>query len=157
MLALIVISTTWRRLRKVLLIGSLLAIIPASSFVCSCLADHWHQSFASHYDDQFGGEVFTMLEKQHPVTGKICVLHDRYYQFFGSRRQFRVVQPLHVSSPINVRELLQNERISFVVAVPRLYSKRFAGFEEYSRSNPDRLHVIAQGKDFFIYRITQSE
>ena len=152
-LAVVMIFAKWSSCRTLLLVGILVAIVPASSFTCFYLAGQWHESYASHYDEQFGGEAHTLLEKYNPETGKICVLDDRYYQFFGSRRQFRVVQPHHIGASDDVLALLQSNEINVVVTAPLLYTKRFSGFDQCVRSNPNMFHPMAHGQNFLVLQI----
>jgi len=109
------IQAIWPRLRKGLIILFVVTMVTASISTGTSLSQHWHDGFQSHYDKVFpvgnlSGPRSNSLE---PLT--ICVLENRYYPFFGSRRQNRVCQPLYAPSSLWLMDYFYRERICFVV------------------------------------------
>lgn len=88
----------------------------AFGFVAAQLSEAWHRGYAPHYDRALGTNVCTYLSRQVPGGTPICVLDYRSYPFFGSRRQFPVVQPLWVPSYPWLRTYLRDRGVRLVAA-----------------------------------------
>ncbi len=73
--------------------GLCLALALVVSFSVYHLSLRWHQGFVPYYDRMLGAGTFGFVTREIPPGAAICVLDLRSYPFFGSARQFRVVQP----------------------------------------------------------------
>lgn len=65
---------------------------------CGRLSSSWHSDYARYYDNFFGTEVFTGLAASERRSTRLCVLYYRAYPYHGSKRQYRVFQPMWVPS-----------------------------------------------------------
>ncbi len=156
-LLLVLLVREWPGARRWLLVGLLAATFPAWTWACSRLAQNWHQGFAAHYDRVLGGRGFTYLAREEPA-GTVCVLDHRCYPFFGSRRQFRVCQPVYVASPEGLMELLDERRVSIIAARPRQPASgwhNFQGFEECLAQHPGRFRRVAESSGVILYLVVE--
>jgi hypothetical protein len=133
---------------------ALVAAVPAWAWTCHALAERWHERYAGHYDRTFGTKAFTWLGGQQAHAGKVCALLDRYYPVFGSRRQYRVCQPHHVPSPDWLKAMFRRERVATVLAVPRLHSRRFGGFDECLSESPESFRKLMVGHEFSLFQVS---
>lgn len=108
-----------RTLVRTWLMVTAVALFAATSWGSYQLARHWHAGFVVHYDELLGGGVFRMLEQTDPVETRICVLGDRYYPFFGSRRQFAASRASYLQSREQAVAYLQQQRPTFVATLSR--------------------------------------
>ena len=83
-----------RRLRLVIFCSLPLALLAGAAWGTTLISSRWHGGFAEHYDRSFSSTIFTRLESSARPGVRICVLDFRPYPFFGSRRQFKVYQPI---------------------------------------------------------------
>lgn len=80
----------------------------------SGLSARWHDGYASHFDKMFGTDVFSVLERCVPDRATICVLDERPYAFYGSRRQFRVCSPRILRSSDALFSFLGRNRVTVI-------------------------------------------
>jgi hypothetical protein len=153
-LIMILLQNLWPRFRLGLIFLAIgLALFP---WACVRLAENWHRGFIPHYDRMhFGGEL-AKLAAEERASAAFCALDERYYPFFGSHRERRVCQPVHVVSPDWLMEYLDREDIAFVRAklrVPRAGWQRHLGFDECLARYPERFRKISQSSGFIMVEV----
>ena len=94
------------------------------------LSRGWHDGYARHYDAMFRDRIFQMLERDEPPGTRVCVFGDRYYPFFGSRRQFAPCRPPYLASREQALEYVRRQKASLVSAIrdARPRAERFDGW-----------------------------
>jgi hypothetical protein len=74
----------------------LLVALAGAAWGCQALATRWHRDFTEHYEGFYNATVFGQAAGLDATRERIMICDYRYYPFFGSRRQFRVTQPLWI-------------------------------------------------------------
>lgn len=117
--------------------GAVLAV--ALSWGVHELSRSWHDGYAGHYDTMFHTRVFRTLQKSEPAGTRLCVFGDRYYPFFGSRRQFAPCRPPYLASREQALAYVQRQRVSLVTAHrdARPRAERFDGWGGWLRDFPE--------------------
>jgi hypothetical protein len=81
------------------------------------LSSRWHAGYAAHFDSFLRTAVFSDLEARGGGPhGGICVLDVRPYPFFGSHREWHVVQPRRVSTCGGLADYANRDGVGFVAA-----------------------------------------
>lgn len=110
--SLTLIARLWPRWQRPVMGMALLAMLLAGAWGVPRLADRWHRGFAPFYDRILSKGTYSALAERTPAV--ICVLDHRAYPFFGSRRQFRVCQPMYVPSSVWLLTYLQERDVRLV-------------------------------------------
>jgi len=97
--------------------AALMVCVPAAGVYC--LSNWWHRGYAARFDCDFSTDVFTQIERRLRDAARICVLEDRVYPFYGSRRQFHVCNPRTLTSPEALWRYLGHHRVDFVATKRR--------------------------------------
>jgi hypothetical protein len=133
--------------------------VPAWTWACSRLADHWHSGFASYYDQTIAPVVVEYLEQASPESDRVCVLDQKCYPFMGSRRQFQVFQRVYIPSPDSLMVMLEHHQISIIVVRLNMNSTEwngFKGFDECLARHPHRFELIAASARLAVYRFIRA-
>jgi hypothetical protein len=146
-------ARAWPGLRRWRAFGLGAAALLAVACCCHLLAERWHHEFARHYDLRFGGEGFRALEQDGPGAGRVCALYYRCYPFFGSRRQYRVCQPVFVFSPEWLTEYLQRQGVTVVGTHWRQRGTIFLGFEECFARHPEAFAPISETQELVLFAV----
>ena len=103
------------------------------------LSRGWHDGYARHYDAMFGDRLFQRLERVETPGTRVCVFGDRYYPFFGSRRQFAPCRPPYLASREQALEYVRRQRASLVSAIrdARPRAERFDGWGGWLSDYPE--------------------
>ncbi|MCI0350018.1 MAG: hypothetical protein L0Z53_11395, partial [Acidobacteriales bacterium] len=104
----------WPWLRVPLAVGVTAFVLVAGAWSAHCLEQRWHDGYAGAYA-RFVRVAPSSSGQQKSDRAEICVLQHRYYPFFGSRRQWRVCQPVRIKSPAWLLEYLKRKQVSWVV------------------------------------------
>ncbi len=142
---LLAVGSLASRLRSLLLEIVLVLGFSGCMWSCIYLAQRWHDGFAGYYDRFFGTTNFSYLGQRNPPAGKLCVLEHRPYAFFGSRRNYRICQPMYVASPEYLLRFLRVQNVSVVAArygAPEGAAKTFQAVAECLERFPDRFFPI---------------
>jgi hypothetical protein len=84
----------WPQCRRVIVLSAMvLATIGAPVWI-GWLSQRWHKEFDCFYERLFDTSIVAEFAKKHSDNTCVCALTPIPYPFFGSRRQFRVCQPL---------------------------------------------------------------
>lgn len=141
--ALVVVMTT-------MLVGSVSSSI--------WLGQRWHSRYAATFDRQFTTQLFTRLQKN-ATRSKIAVIDDRYYPFFGSRRQFRAHRPFRITTRESLRAYLTENQIDLLAVIRNDYFKygRYREVDEWVRGEPAKFEKIERGASFDVYRVLRGQ
>lgn len=150
-----VITRLWPSVTRALLLIFLVGFLVAGAWGVGHLAKKWHRDFAPFYDQMLSPGTFTLLKDEQPDRC-ICVLDHRAYPFFGSRRQFRVCQPVYVPSSPWLIDYFHEQDVCFVASRPK---RQFAGwhlfdhFNESLHQNPAVFQPIHKDRDLVLFRV----
>lgn len=100
-------------------VALILALGVGISGACGRLSTNWHRNYAHHYDDFFNTGFFDRLSVLRPRPERVYVLFYRAYPFHGSRREFRVFQPMWIPSRRWLLEDLEDKRADILVLAKR--------------------------------------
>jgi len=123
---------------------------------CHWLADRWHRDFTRHYDDTyFHASVLSALAPLDPSRERICVCDDRYYPFFGSRRQLNMCRPLWLPDFEQLRDYLLSREATLLIArnhdaSPR---RRYANVKQWIVEHPELFPPFHEDAKFTIVRV----
>jgi len=81
-----------RHRRVTVLAGALL--LTGIGWGCTLSSSWWHAGFSKAYDKRFRTTAFSRLKQVDTARERLCICANRYYPFFGSRRQVDVCRPL---------------------------------------------------------------
>jgi hypothetical protein len=114
------------RSRHAIAVAVTIALIALHALGAGWLSQRWHEGFASHYDRFFATDIFSELERRDADLMLLCSVSHRSYPFFGSRRQFRLVekhwtseQPEPVPNRLAFYAFIRKHRPTHVVGVRR--------------------------------------
>jgi hypothetical protein len=133
-----------------------LCAVAAGVLGCHRLSVRWHRHFVQHYDTSyFHVPVLAQLSSLDASRERICICDDRYYPFFGSRRQFDVCRPLWVPDRARLRNYLRDHRITLLVArnhdaSPR---RRYASVRQWIAERPGPFQPFYEDGRFTIVRV----
>lgn len=149
------LATLWPRLGRAAFLVGILAVLVGGEWGIPRLADRWHRGFAAFYDRTLSPGTYSSLAANAP-PGAICVLDHRGYPFFGSRRQFRVCQPMYVPSSSWLMRYFQDRNVR-LVAIRRDRRAQgwhlFEHFDECLRDNPDHFRRIKGDGTLVLFEI----
>ncbi|MBX9659362.1 MAG: hypothetical protein K2X00_12405 [Nitrospiraceae bacterium] len=121
------------------------------------LAERWHKDHAAYYDHMLAPRVFSHLARNEEDGTRVCVLDRRCYPFFGSRRQFRVCQPMRISSSDWLLSYLRDQRAEIVIGRSREPISGwdcFRGFAECMARHPGAFRILNRGGErLAMYRV----
>lgn len=135
-------------------------VLMAAAVGIATLSDRWHQGFISHYSHRPTADDVYWLERIDSQDHVISILDYRYYPYFGSRRQYRVIQPVYVYSPEWLIEFLEENKVNIVGTKLHWQSpirNRFQGFDECLLLHPDRFREISRSSNFALYEFLQQQ
>jgi hypothetical protein len=138
--------------------GALALALAGAAFEVGGLADHWHRQFAAFYDGLYQTRVFRAMDVRDPAGIRPCVLEYWTYPWFGSRRQFRVCQPVLVPSYSLLDVYLGREQCSLLV-VKKMKNPELEGLYRYkwgyhwASHHPERFGLEAEGASVAVFRI----
>ena len=104
------------------------------------LSQRWHDQFAKVYDRRGGGGLFHYLESHTPRATPICVLDLSVYPYFGSARQFRVIQPTVMGGSAEWWRGYLSARAVRLVVVPSKVGEHWLGCSfasDWCAADPD--------------------
>jgi hypothetical protein len=135
------------------------SIAVAAGIGGAALSFTWHKGFEEHYTRMFEDGVFAFLARSDlPDGAKVCVLDERSYPFFGSRRQFRVSVPLLLADAAGLRRFLDDHGIEVVVV--RAESNHFPTSVNQNRlatqwieNTSLRLVPLRMGPNYWVFRV----
>jgi len=136
-----------------------LCALASAVWGCHWLAERWHRDYARHYDDSyFRVPVLSAIAPLDPKRECICVCDDRYYPFFGSRRQFDVCRPLWLPDSASLRDYLLSREVTLLVARNRDASprRRYERVEQWITEHPDLFQPLHQDDRFTIVRVNRA-
>ncbi len=146
------------RTGQVLRAGTLVLALAGAAFGVGGLADRWHGQFASFYDGVYQTKVFRQMGVRDPAEIRPCVLEYWSYPWFGSRRQFRVCQPVFVPSYSWLDGYLGREQCTLLVVkkvenpdLEVLYRYRWA--YNWASHHPERFSLEAGGTSLAVFRV----
>jgi hypothetical protein len=105
-----------QRFRRFYPILTNVLLIGAFTLGIDYLSIRWHQNYVSYYDRWLSGGVFGYLQDHCSSQTPICVLDRRSYPFFGSKRQFRVLQVPPSKTPAWWEQFVQTSGIQLIAA-----------------------------------------
>lgn len=146
------------RLRRAVLATAAVAAIAAVPFAVQWLDRDWHGRFARFYDADFRTGAFRVLAGLDPAPTRICLLDYRCYPFLGSRRQFRICQPMDVPSYARLKDYLRDRGVEIVAAHTTEIDDP-AAWDLYHRIAPwlkgheEDFSVIHADPTFTLYRV----
>lgn len=110
------------------------------------LSDRWHAGFPQHFDRLLNTDAFAILSADQFDGVSICVLTNRPYAFFGSRREHVVVNPRRFITDTSLDELLQVNRVRLIAAGSRSGGTidRYRGADEYLDKNRDTISLLTR-------------
>jgi hypothetical protein len=154
----VLLAHLWPRLSKVLLLVALLALLGGGAWAIDRRANDWHENFPAFYDRKLSARIFSLLENESPQS-RICVMDHRGYPFFGSRRQFRVCQPVYVPSGEWLMNYLREQDVHFIAV--RLHHGTegwhvFEHFDECLRDHPGVFQRLSKDSDPALYRVVEN-
>jgi hypothetical protein len=140
------------RLRAMLL-GAIIAVVAATA--AGWRSREWHGRFGSFYDSRMRTQAFGTLAGMNPSVSRICVLDDRSYAFFGSRRQFFVYNPYYIGSYTELVDEIRKRKIDVVVARFGWDSSwgRYRGVDRWLTDRPGAFHLFAKGPAFSAFLV----
>jgi hypothetical protein len=109
----------FRYLSLLLLIGAL----GTGAALTAHRSARWHRDYVAYYDSILGKGVFRKLAEDSSPGDTLCVMDERYYPFFGSARQFRVVQPPATGSAARWQNSPVRQRCDLVIIGPNVKYK----------------------------------
>ncbi len=152
--AVLLVGALWPRVRPWLGAGLGAAALVAGAWACGALAERWHRGFAAHYDRMLGGGVFRTLAEERPGAGKMCALYHRCYPFFGSRRQYRVCQPVYVYSAEWLAEYFRQQEVVLIGGQLRAPGAvRFGWFDECLALHPQAFARISDTPGLVLFHV----
>ena len=143
--------------RRLLVCGSIGLSFLGVAWSCEWLAARWHREFAQHYDNYFHAKVFTTVADMDPEVIQICVCDNRYYPFFGSRRQFHVCRPLWVPTRPRFVEYLEQHQATLVAARHNDFSSQLR-YEEVSgwlTADAEAFPLLSEDSTYLLVRVRQ--
>jgi len=143
----------WRPFARILGLVVLMALAGAGAWGVDQLSTKWHRQFPAFYDGHLSKGTYTGLAKKQP-TGSICVLENRSYPFFGSRRQFRVCQPNYVQSSTALMEYMKEHDVG-LVATRLERADRFKHFNECLSRRPTAFRKFSGDKELVLFRVVE--
>lgn len=129
----------WPWVARVLAVPVAVAVVVAVALAVNALGESWHAQYSTHYDRLLGGNFFQSMAHLDPRDTPICVIGDRYYPFFSSRRQFRASRPGYMLSAREVLHYLHDRGATLVAAVRHdhtgtgRYDRRGDWLDDYPR------------------------
>jgi len=102
-----------RHRRATVIAGALL--LTGVGWGCALSSSWWHAGFSKAYDRRFGTSVFSALGEIDTARERLCICANRYYPFFGSRRQVNVCRPLWLPDYATFLSYVRNNRATIVV------------------------------------------
>jgi hypothetical protein len=139
-------------------LGVFAAILAGAAWAGNELAERWHDGFLPHYGR------FSLLKRLHeqeeagPEPVRPCVLNHQVYPFFGSRRQFRVCQPVHVPSYRSLEQYLRRRRATVLVVeaidepAPNSLNRYRWGYR-WASEHPDVFVPLARRAGQMLFRV----
>lgn len=134
---------------------SVLLLVAALGFSAVCTAyvsNRWHRDFISYYDSILGKGVFQKLAEINREGGTVCVMDERYYPYFGSARQYRIVQPPPTQSAAKQHNGLAWDECRITVVGP-IAKFKWTQTRAYIANHIEKYQlVIVQAlPDYFVY------
>lgn len=122
------------------------------------LARAWHYKFAATYDRMFRTNVFTKLASLNPPQPTVAVLGYRYYPYFGSRREFRVIRPKSLDSAEALLRLLTKEEVGVIslIRTDPTAAARYRDGPEWVRQRPETFMPFGHRGGFDVFWVRTS-
>lgn len=161
LLAALLPSRILGRPRPVIAVAGVIAVMVAGAFAIDRLSKTWDDQFHRSYDRLYGTRIFSTLRPYAESEPRLCLLDYRCHPFFGSRRQFRVCQPLQVPSSDVLADYLRQHDVELVV-IRSGDSSGAAGWDAYTRPEDWRLALerdatlLHRDAIFALYRMKPS-
>jgi hypothetical protein len=145
----------WASRRRLFGVTLGVAALAGSAAGVDCLAGHWHEGFAGHYDQMWDAPIVSRLAELGEGGDRICVLAYRPYPFFGSGRQGAVCQPLRVPSLPWLLEYYRAWGVDFVVVVvqDQFVRGRYERLHEWHRDHPEWFELLESGPGESLFRV----
>ncbi len=147
-LALIVLRELSLKRTRLLAFSALLLV---SSWCIHGLSARWHESFRFLQQASLNINPQPLLPSAGVKTPTLCVLDSRYYWYFGSRRQYRVCQPIYAYSSEWFLDYIRREQVDLVVLKRRPtggLKLRYSGVNEYIAQNPHLFQLVFEDDEF---------
>jgi hypothetical protein len=134
------IARRHKPLFRYLLLLLLLAALGASAAFTAHRSARWHRDYIAYYDSMLGKGLFRKLAESSSPGDTFCVMDERYYPFFGSARQFRIIQPPPTQSAARWQNSPARQKCNLIIIRPNINYK-LTNVRYYITHN-DRVHPI---------------
>ena len=139
-----------RRLSRGLFVFLLAGVLVSSAGFAACQSNRWHRDYVPYYDSHLGQGVFRTLTTNSRPGDTICVMDERYYPFFGSARQFHIVQPPTTQSADDWYTSHAHSKCNLLVVRPGIKFK-WARIQKYIDNRNDLFRSTLNSQNHRLY------
>lgn len=110
----------------------------------------WHRGYTMYYDRILGKGLFRELTNNINAGDTVCVMEERCYPYFGSSRQYFVVQP---SPTQNEREwhIALNDYTNKIIIINDDVKFKWEQIIDFIRRNPDLFRKMFEYDNITVY------
>jgi hypothetical protein len=123
----------------------------AASLSAGVLGQRWHTGYSANYDLAARTQAHTVLSQRCLDGTRICVLAERSYPFYGSRRQWRLfqahnfpAQPTRFNSSSALLDYLRHYQVSMIAVTSDTGTRMRGFFVELTARFPDMFTIEFQ-------------